>query len=156
MSPSFLNNVASHFVYTNAMDLVGLWVEKTRLAKGRTFEVWKDVQMCTVGTIWAVSFEGPIDACKSQAEFLKSQRECDLPLDENNTALLPSVSPPDSYNALSLLAKSSEIPMNSPLGRKAHWLAIRFVPKYRNALALRDRLIDDMIQSAAEKMGSKE
>lgn len=138
------------------MDLVDLWVEKARLAKGHTFEVWKDVQMCTVDTIWAVSFGGPIDACKSQAEFLRSQKECDLPLDENSIASLPAVSPPESYNALSLLAKSSEIPMNSPLGRKAHWLAIRLVPQYRKALALRDRLIDDMIQAAAKRMGGNE
>lgn len=154
MSPSFLNTVAAPAIYDNATDLLNLWEQKLRLSQGRAIDVMKDIQMCTVDTIWAAAFGTGLDACRSQEEYLKTIKE----VDGKKAALLelPTTKLPETYEALASLAKSSEIPMNNPFGRKAHWFAMTFIPKYRRALVVRDQLIAEKLQASVKNFGSGE
>ena len=154
MSPQFLNSVAAPQVHESTLDLINLWGQKLRLAKGHAIEVMQDIQMCTVDTIWATAFGTKIDACKSQSVFLASLDEIDLPKHKSASVTIPVGEVPRSYWALTAIAKSSEIPLNSPFGRHHHRFAVRFYPSLRRAVALKNKMVKDGHQASWRKFAS--
>ncbi|PTB37048.1 hypothetical protein M441DRAFT_175388 [Trichoderma asperellum CBS 433.97] len=154
MSVPFLNNVATYRVYENTIDLIDLWRQKLRLAPKHAFDVYKDVQYCTVDTIWAATFGSSLGISKSQADYLSNLDHIALPPDSKKTvAEIPEGEFPEGWHTLTTIVRSFEIPMNSPLGRHHHWFAIKFYPSYRRAMASRNRLIGSKIEQAWNTFG---
>ena len=121
MSPPFLNNVAAYRVYENTIDLVSLWRQKMRLAPTHVFDVYKDVQFCTVDTIWAATFGTSLGLSKSQADYLSNFDH--IPLPPNSKEIVAEILEgelPEIWYTLTTIIRSFEIPMNSPLGRYHH------------------------------------
>ena len=76
--------------------------------------------MCTIDTIWAATFGTAIGTCKSQSEYLSTLGAVEFPTSLDTVAQIPIMALPEAYNALVAIARSSEIPMNSPFGRAHH------------------------------------
>ncbi|OLN81291.1 Beta-amyrin 11-oxidase [Colletotrichum chlorophyti] len=56
MSPPFLRDVAAPEIYTNVLNLVSLWNEKTRVADGRPFDADLDIHYAALDAVTAFSF----------------------------------------------------------------------------------------------------
>lgn len=121
MSPRFLNNVAALKVHQCTSDLVDLWKQKVRIAKGHVVDVVDDIKYCTVDTIWAATFGTDTGACKSQIAYLSGLNTL-APLEAipDKVTTLPVRGLSKVYSALKDIAESCEIPMNSPFGRRHH------------------------------------
>ncbi|KAM0797280.1 cytochrome P450 [Usnea florida] len=151
MSPRFLSNIASQQVYNQALNLVELWRQKMRLSKGHAFNLRADLQLCTADSIWATTFGDDIAACKVQSDYLRSLDSIKLLGDEEALAEFPAKPNPDAYAAWKAISESGEIPMNSPLGRHHHWFAVTFFPYLRAAISLKNKIVNDKVQTAWEK-----
>ncbi|KAL3426498.1 cytochrome P450 [Phlyctema vagabunda] len=155
MSTPFLNNVAAYRVHENTVDLINLWRQKIRLAPSHVFDVYKDVQYCTVDTIWAATFGESLGISKSQGDYLCNFDHIPLPANSNKIAAeIPTGEFPEAWHSLTTIVQSFDIPMNSPLGRHHHWLAIKLYPPYRRAIASRNRHVGQRIQQAWDTFGS--
>ena len=148
MSAQFLNNIAAPQVYLKTLDLVELWRHKQRLANGAAFPVEDDLQMCTIDTIWAATFDEEIGACKSQSRHLAG---IDSLAQSGAIIEMPHAATPEAFTALRLLFHSLEIPLHSPFGYRHHWLAVNLYPSLRQARAVKDRLVSGNIQAAWKK-----
>lgn len=154
MSPQFLSQVAAPQVWSSTLELVDLWRQKARLAQGRPIDVSRDTKYCTIDTIWAATFGEQIGAAASQAKHLDDIERLDLPQDPNAVVEIPETKTPKAFDALLTVAESSELAITNPLGRRAHWFAVNFIPRYARALAMKDQMVRDHIQKAWESFGS--
>jgi len=120
MSSDFLNNKAAPSVYQATQTLVDLWREKMRLADGQAFDACKDINMCTIDTIFAAVFGSEVGACKSQRDFLMKVAQLDGPKDAEKLAWIPTYQTPKDFDAIVNMISSAIIPMHSPLGQTHH------------------------------------
>lgn len=121
MSPVFLNSVGAKEIHKNTLDLLDLWRQKIRIAKGHVIDISQDIKYCTVDTIWAVAFGSSAGASKSQHEYLSRLPEMSpAPSSPQSVTQIPAHNVSETYKALETISVSSEIPMNSPLGRRHH------------------------------------
>ncbi|KAF2168160.1 hypothetical protein M409DRAFT_21605 [Zasmidium cellare ATCC 36951] len=140
MSSPFLNNVASHRVHESTSDLLSLLREKIRLAPNHVFNMYKDLQFCTMDVIWAATFGTELGISKSQAEHLSRLNQVELPSTPDSLVQFPENELPEVWYMLARMIGSCEVVMTSPLGRWHHLFMIKFYPSMRRALALRDKL----------------
>lgn len=120
MSASFLNQVASHRVYEATLDLVSIWREKIRLSPTQVYDVYRDIQFCTMDTIWAATFGTDLGIAKSQAEHLSRLDNIEYPPTKEGLVKMPETGLPEVWFMLAAIMGSCEIVMNSPLGRWHH------------------------------------
>jgi len=154
MSFSFLNEVAGPRIYEGTLTLIQLWQEKARLAGGRPFSAAEDIKQGAFEVIWAATFGSKVDASKTQADLLAGVDQLDLPKDAECEVTIPQASPPETFRALTLLSDSVSIPLNSLFPAPHHKLALTVLPKYRKALAVKNRLIDENLDAAWQKFKS--
>lgn len=154
MSFNFLNEVAGPRIYEGTLTLIQLWKEKARLAKGRPFAAAEDIKQGAFEVIWAATFGSKVNASKTQADLLAGVDRLDLPADVECEATIPQASPPETFKALTLLSDSVSIPLNSLFPAPHHKLALTVLPKYRKALAVKNRLIDENLDAAWQKFKS--
>lgn len=120
MSPDFLNNKAAPSVYEATQTLIDLWREKMRLADGQAFDACKDINMCTIDTIFAAVFGSDVGACNSQKEFLRTVAQLDGLKDAEQLAKIPTRTTPKDFDAIVNLISSAIIVLHSPFGRTHH------------------------------------
>lgn len=120
MSTPFLNNVASHRLHESTSDLVSLLREKIRLAPDRVFNMYKDLQFCTMDVIWAATFGTELGISKSQAEYLSRLDQIELPGSADGVVQFPENELPEVWHMLARIMGSCEVVMTSPLGRWHH------------------------------------
>ena len=151
MSPQFLNDVASRQIYTSAGDIVKLWKEKMRLAKGRPFRVSEDVHRGALDVIWSATFGSDIGTTASQTNLLSSLDQVEIPKDIDSEVRFPMAPLPDAFNAIMTLCKSCETPMKSPIPRPHHWFILTFFPSLRSAMKSKNRHFEDELKTAWQK-----
>ena len=148
MSPSFLNDVVAPQIYNTALDMIQLWSEKTRLARGRAFHAMDDVSRGTLDVMWAATFGSQIGTTESQIDSLSKLTNIDLPDSVDSTAVFPTIPTPESLNSIITLTESVEIAMKSPLPRPHHYLALKLYPSLRSARKQKDKLIQGRLDEA--------
>ncbi|KAK4504915.1 hypothetical protein PRZ48_002878 [Zasmidium cellare] len=148
MSSPFLNNVASHRLHESTSDLVSLLREKVRLAPGHVFNMYKDLQFCTMDVIWAATFGTELGISQSQAMYLSRLDHMELPNTSDSLVNFPENDLPEVWYMLAAIMGSCEVVMTSPLGRWHHLLMIKFYPSMRRALTTRDKLINSKLTEA--------
>ncbi|KAK4554936.1 hypothetical protein LTR86_008084 [Recurvomyces mirabilis] len=148
MSTAFLNKVAARQIYGSALEIVGMWREKARLADGRPFQVYKDVFRGALDVIWAVTFGSEVGTTRNQRKYLSDLKEIEVSTDVDAPVDLPMVQNPEAFEAIMTLGESCEIPMKSPFPRLHHAMALRFYPRYVSARKTVDRLLTDSLRSA--------
>jgi cytochrome P450 len=154
MSPKFLNTVAAARAFEAATDLISLWMHKARLAPNATYDVKEDILMAVIDVIWSATFGSEIGSCKVQSKHLASIKHVNVAEAHDKLTIIPSCQAPAAYSALNTLFDSSVIPLKSPFGYYHHWLAMKLIPRLRQAMNLRDRLVQERLRAAYSKFSS--
>ncbi|KAK4501034.1 hypothetical protein PRZ48_006840 [Zasmidium cellare] len=151
MSPAFLGSVGVSTAYSATMDMLDLWKRKAALLPHHVIDVKEDVFMSLVDVIWTVTFGSDLQVCKTQAKHLAALESIANPEMINGLTIVPSCKPPQIYDSLVRLFGSSQIALESPLGYKAHWLALKTSTPLRRAIKLRDALVSQQLHAAYQK-----
>ncbi|EMF14025.1 cytochrome P450 [Sphaerulina musiva SO2202] len=152
MSPPFLDGVAAPLIHSTTLDLISVWRHKARLARGHAFEASRDVQFATLDTICSVAFGARVGITTSQEDNLNKLTQLDLPDSLDHVASIPETTLPEAWGALLATVTSGEIAMNSPLGSWHLAFAIKFYPRLRRAFAFRNKLINDGLHHARQRV----
>jgi len=151
MSNRFLTEVAGPHVVKTSQDVVELWVEKARLANGHAFEALEDIAHFAMDGIWAIAFGSEIGTLNTHSSFLKRLDEVELPSDLDSPVVIPAPTVPADYEALITITKAIQPAAVSPFPLLAHWWE-RQSTKYRKAVAHKNRLVQERIQDAKDRM----
>ncbi|GAD98123.1 similar to cytochrome P450 [Paecilomyces variotii No. 5] len=128
-----------------------LLLEKNKKSAGRSFEVLADTFGVMLDGIVGATFGTDTGAVKTQLKFIQDFDGV-APIDGNRGfANLPRAPDPPLLDALVLLMWSLHIPTHPLGGPFFHKMAMRFVPRYRDALALVRSYLDDIIKRAEQK-----
>ncbi|KAL1870952.1 hypothetical protein Plec18167_007259 [Paecilomyces lecythidis] len=154
MSPRFLNHHAAHYMHKSTLEYIDLLLEKEKKSAGRPFEVLADTFGVMLDGIVGSTFGTDSGAVKRQLEFIKDFDGV-VPIDDSRGfANLPRTPDPPLLDALILLMWSLHIPTHPLGGPFFHKIAMRFVPRYRDALALVRSYLDNSIKKAEKKRQS--
>ncbi|KAK4948290.1 hypothetical protein LTR10_012824 [Elasticomyces elasticus] len=156
MSNSFLQNVAAPRIYESTNELLDLWRQKVRLAKGRPFDFKKDVYKAALDMIWAASFGASMGVTRSQLDHVCGIEQLEVPRDIDAAMYIPATADPADFEAVMTLSDSTEIPMKSPMPRWHHWLAMKTTPVLVAARKAKDKMIKDRLNEAWRKFSSPE
>jgi hypothetical protein len=151
MSPAFLHKVVAPAIHTTTLDLIHLWGEKARLAKGRPFESGKDLVRSVVDLILLATFGNRTNLSKDQFELLSQLRELDHPTGEGLPVQFPVAKEPPTYTAIRTLVDSIQIGMNSPAPKQHMKFALNYYPSLVTARKHTDQLMDEVLGSAWKK-----
>ncbi|KAM0722249.1 hypothetical protein Q7P37_001690 [Cladosporium fusiforme] len=151
MTPAFLNNVVGPQMHRNALSMIELWREKARLARGHPFAAKDDIKAAAMDIIWAAAFGTQMKVADTQTSLLSGLSSIDLPADPEKEATLPSAPNPEAFDAVLTVSDTVEIALQSLFPRIQHSLALMVVPRYRKAVALKDRLIGESLDIAWKK-----
>ncbi|KAK3069043.1 hypothetical protein LTR53_012922 [Teratosphaeriaceae sp. CCFEE 6253] len=148
MSNAFLQGVAGPRIYETASELIALWREKARLAKGHPVNVHKDIYRTALDAIWAVCFGAAIGATTKQTQYLRDVPRLEQSADADAALDIPTAEDPEAYKSIITLSESAEIAMNSPFPRLHHGLALRWLPRLSNAKKVKDDLLKRYLDAA--------
>lgn len=151
MSNRFLTEVAGPHVVKASQDLVELWTEKARLTDGHAFAANEDIAHFAMEGIWAITFGSEIGALKTHSSLLKGLYNIELPVNHDSPAIIPAPAVPADYEALITITKSLQPAAVTPFPLLAHWWE-RQSPKYRKAVAHKNRLVQERIRDAKVRM----
>ncbi|KZZ87555.1 Cytochrome P450 [Moelleriella libera RCEF 2490] len=124
MPPELLNKTVAPVIYEQTQNLLRLWSEKTRLARGRPFQADDDVIRNLVDVILSVTYGMGAGVINGQLSLLAQTSSIRLPDCLDAPPSFPEVREPRIYTAIRTLVNSIQIGMSSPF------------PKYHMLLAL--------------------
>ena len=151
MSPAFLSNSAGPQMHKNALALIRLWREKARLARGHPFTAIEGVKAAAMDIIWGATFGSQMNVSDAQTTLLSGLDRIDQPVDTESEIVFPRASEPESFKAIMTICDSVAIPIKSLFPRFEHKWSMRLIPRFRKAVAHKDQLIKEGLQSAWEK-----
>ncbi|KAF3391718.1 hypothetical protein F1880_007397 [Penicillium rolfsii] len=151
MSPRFLNRHAAPYMHKSTLEYIDLMLEKEKKSAGRPFEVLADTFGVMLDGIVGATFGTDSGAVKRQLKFIQYLDGL-APIDARrgfaNFARTPD---PPLLGALILLMWSLHIPTHPLGGPFPHKIAMRFIPRYRDALKLVRSYIDESVKVAEKK-----
>ncbi|ELR04287.1 hypothetical protein VC83_08095 [Pseudogymnoascus destructans] len=102
MATGFLQDVAAPYMYEAGQDLLQLWEQKARLAKGRAFVASHDVHCTTMDAVWPIVFGAdPVNSnTKAQLRLYTTIKDVELPNSLTEEAVLPRAPHPEMMAAL--------------------------------------------------------
>ncbi|KAK5706190.1 hypothetical protein LTR97_001177 [Elasticomyces elasticus] len=157
MSPQFLHGVAAPRERATFNSILDLWKIKADLAQGHAFEATQDLDQLMVDNITGIAFGTSTGVIDAQVKLLKSlSKLLEPPTGLAKPVLFPSAPHPEIYDALTKVAWSSEIGLKSPFGRYHHAFALKYYPKLRKAVQIRDAFITERLQAAWKKFNDAE
>jgi cytochrome P450 len=151
MSQAFLNNAAVPQMHKNALALIRLWREKSRLARGHSFTAIDDIKAAAMDIIWGATFGSQMNISDAQTTLLSALEHIEQPIDAESEIVFPRTPEPESFSAILTICDSCEIPMKSLLPRLQHRWSLRLIPRFRKAVAHKDQLIKEGLQRAWQK-----
>lgn len=151
MAPNFLINTAAPQMHTSALCLLDLWRHKMRLAEGRSFSIEQDLKHAGLDIIWAATFGDGMSALQAQIDFLSGRKSIPLPKNTNRAVSIEEATPPKEFTAIANLTDLTEMAQASPFPKWSNWFALKFIPKFRNAQAQKNRMIQDGLENAWAK-----
>jgi cytochrome P450 len=157
MTPGFLYQVAAPQIYTAFVDLLKLWEEKSRLAKGRPFLASDDVRRAALDAVWASVFgtDPSNSTIRVQLQRCSSMKTLNLPSNADEVADFPGAPNPPAIQAIETLTDSLETSIKSPLPVIAHWF-LRKMPSMRNAYAVKENFIKEEVERTKNRFMAKE
>ncbi|KAI1345362.1 cytochrome P450 [Xylaria sp. FL0043] len=159
MTPSFLHEVSAPAAYKKTLDLVNLWRMKAKLAKGRPFEAYGDLNDAALDIIMAVTFGRPDsqdDAMPRQLQELRSRASTGQSFTVSSThgcAVFPRASISEDFENVVAVKETMRIGFSSPFPCPHIWLLKRFT-RLGKSFARKDRVIHGEISRAAERLTS--
>lgn len=149
MSPAFLRNVAGPHNHTAARSLIQLWKAKEAVAKGRPFNIASDLEEVMNDSIFAVAFGVSRGGIAAKLEAQSHAPAEAIVRDEE--IVFPTAKRSAVYDDIGTVLGSPEIALKSPFGPWHLAFALKFYPKYRQAVKRKDRFIQQMLNEAWEK-----
>jgi hypothetical protein len=122
MTPAFSNNVAAPGIYAAFGDMISLWKEKLRLARGRPFEASTDVYRAALDAVWVTVFANDLsNSCiQAQLEVCSITESLPAPRSQDEEAKMPFAPYPASFQSVITLSDSLETSLKSPFPSIAH------------------------------------
>ena len=152
MSPSFLHNVNAPRMHTSFVKLLDLWTKKIQIAGDALIDIDKDVLYAGLDAIWAAQFGHSAGAVQLQLDALDSKPPTTDPI--TGVMKFPHAMLPAEVACALTLPNSSSIANKSPFGVLHHKLALAIVPKLRNAVKAKDRMVREEISRSAERIAN--
>lgn len=151
MSPRFLNHYAAQCIHKSTLEYVDLLLEKEKRSAGHPFEVKIDTFGVMLDGMVGATFGTESGAVKCQLKFIQGMNGV-APIDDSR-GFADFVRAPDPplLDALILLMWSLHIPTHPLGGPFLHKMAMRFIPRYRDALTLVRSYLDDGVRTAEKK-----
>lgn len=151
MSPPFLRNTVAPVMHSSIQELLDLWREKVRLAKGRPFQANDDLVRAVVDVVMSNTLGVMTRLSKTQTEVLSGMKKLDVSGDENSAAEFgPPVESP-TYTAIRTLIHSVQIGMTSPSPRLHMKFALNFYPSLIAARKYTHQMMTDALHAAWTK-----
>ncbi|TGO20630.1 hypothetical protein BPAE_0279g00030 [Botrytis paeoniae] len=148
MSPRFLNRFAARSMHKSTLEYIDLLLAKRKKSAGCPFEVSADTFGVMLDGIVGATFGTDSGAVKRQLEFIQDL-DVVAPIDESRGfAKFARAPDPPLLHALIILMWSLHIPTHPLGGPWLHKLAMRFLPRYHNALTLVRSYLDDSVKTA--------
>lgn len=154
MSPHFVYDVVGPALHASTMDLVALWKERMRLARGRPINVEQDIIRNLVDVIIRVTFGYDLGAVERQMGRISNLRSIDLPPSTDEPIMFPVAEDPDAYTSVRTLVDSLHIAQNSPFPRQHLTFALRFFPSLRSAWNWKNNMIRQRLDEAWQKFST--
>lgn len=153
MGMGFLHETAAPHMYEAGVDLLKLWEQKSRLAKGHPFAAAEDIYRTAMDAVWAIVFGADPDnsTTKAQLKLYAGITSVDLPDDLDKEAELEAAPYPDAVQSFLTLTQSVETSIKSPVPVLAHWV-LRQTPTLKKAYRDKDQLIGDEIEKAMKRL----
>lgn len=156
MGMGFLSETAAPHIYEAGLDLLQLWEQKLRLAKGHPFAAAEDLYRTAMDAVWTIVFGADPDnsTTKAQLRLYSTIKSIDLNDDLNAPADLPSAPYPATVQCMLTLTDSVETSIKSPVPRLAHWM-LRQTAAMKKAYKDKDQFIGDEINKALKRAASR-
>lgn len=156
MATGFLQDVAAPYMYEAGQDLLQLWEQKARLAKGRAFTASNDVYCTTMDAVWPIVFGAdPVNSnTKAQLCLYTTITDVELPNSLTAEAVLPRAPHPEIVQSFLNIMHSVEACIKSPMPVLSHWL-LRQTSALKKSFRDKDRLIEQEIDKAVERAMSQ-
>ncbi|QIW97878.1 hypothetical protein AMS68_003396 [Peltaster fructicola] len=158
MSPTFLAQSAGPQAQSVFTSFVDLWRARSRLAKGRPFEAEVDIDTAMLDAITAIAFGSSSHATDAERDYAASSVATvrdNVDYDQTVAEFTRQPAPPE-HTAVELIAHSTQIAGDSPLGAYHHWFVLKSFPRYRAAMAEKRKIIARQINIAVQKFSSPE
>lgn len=158
MANGFLHDVAAPFIYEAGQDLLQLWEQKARLAKGHPFAAPEDVYCTTMDAVWPIVFgaDPKNSNTKAQLRLYTTITDVPLPSDPRAEAVLPKAPHPEVVQSFFNIMHSVEACIKSPVPVLSHWL-LRQTPALKRSFKVKNELIRREIDKAVNRaMGKSE
>ena len=107
MSTAFLTRTVGPVIHSNVSDIVDLWRQKLRLAKGRPFSAYDDIFKGALDIIFETVFGVAVGSTKAQADFLANISETPLDSDSKSAATLPAAKDPELFTAVMTITETA-------------------------------------------------
>ena len=154
MSPHFVYDVVGPALHASTMDLVALWKERMRLARGRPFDAEQDIIRNLVDVIIKVTFGYDLGAIERQTSRISTLHNIELPQTADEPAVFPIAEDPDAYTTVRTLVDSLHIAQNSPFPRQHLTFALKFYPSLRSAWNWKNNMIRQRLDEAWQKFST--
>jgi hypothetical protein len=156
MASGFLQDVAAPYMSDAGQDLLQLWEQKARLAKGRAFDASEGVHCTTMNAVWPIVLGAdPVnDNSKAQLRLYATIKEVELPNSLEEEAVLPRPPYPEMVQSFLNIMHSVEVCIKSPMPILSHWLS-RQTTALKKSIKDKNRLISQEIDKAVERAMSK-
>ncbi|CAG8981800.1 hypothetical protein HYALB_00004743 [Hymenoscyphus albidus] len=157
MGMGFLHQTAAPHIYAAGLDLIQLWEQKARLAKGHPFVAADDLYRTAMDAVWSIVFGADIDnsTTKAQLKLYSTIKSIQLKNDLDSPVDLPSAPYPAAVQSILTLTDSVETSIKSPVPVLAHWF-LRQTSTMKKAYKDKDQVIGDEINKAVKRATSKD
>lgn len=162
MMPAFLHKVAAPNIYASTLDLVKLWTDKERLARGRPFSAQDDIFYASLDSVLEFSFGSafPHRAIPPQMRHIESlltRRQSHTPELETLNGAVPFASAPvhDTIEATLHASIAMGDLMDSPFPRLSWWFKCK-MPYQAWVIRTRNRYLKEQVARAVQRMGDSE
>jgi hypothetical protein len=156
MGIGFLHQTAAPHIYAAGLDLLHLWEQKSRLAKGHPFAAADDLYRTAMDAVWTIVFGADIDNSTTKAQLKLYSDITSVPLENDDSPVdLPSAPYPAAVQSILTLTDSVETSIKSPMPVLAHWV-LRQSSTMKKAYKDKDQVIGDEINKAVKRATSKD
>jgi hypothetical protein len=156
MNTGFLNNVAALHIYNVGQDIIRLWEQKAKIAKGHPFEVIQDVHFGALDAIWSIIFgeDSSHNTTRAQLGLYSILKSVNLPSNKNSEVDLPRAESPLTVQSVMTLTQSIDASLKSPVPALAHW-AYRQTASMKKAFKIKEEFIQKEIQKSQQRFEEK-
>ena len=156
MNTSFHRNVSAPHLYAAAQDLVDLWEQKTRLAKGHAFAAVHDLHSTTMDAVCNVLFGTDVfnSILKTELQLYGAIKEIDLPDSLATPITLPAAPYSEDAKAFLYLMESVEKAMQSATPTWSHWW-LRQTNEWKVSLKRKDDFVDGEIRKSLQRIANQ-